>query len=497
MSSLKCEHSVIILDPHVIYYAKKYGTIVVRNKVFMHFCKELYVNKAKFSPRRLNITFSDLNSCYFLNKETGETRPLYMEVPCGKCRLCRAKKSREMMSRCTAETNRWGTIPLFITFTYSDRHLPSDGLCKRDLQLFLKRLRSRLDYYKIEHNLRYFAVGEYGSKTHRAHYHMILWNFPQSNVHFPNIISVQRFIEKCWSRFVIEYGEDGKPHRIPLRASGGEILRYPSGSIIYQSYPIGWIKILPVTKGCPAYVTKYMRKPCFVPEGCNPCFSLASNRGGGIGSAYIDSFRDTYANTPTMESLPVPDKVTNGGIFNMPITQYVKSRLDPSPSRYLNKKQYQIYKDFLHNLSIFQSLCSRIRDFDMLHLDRYDSKLEGIKHWYDPFSDINTHENWSKALKRCDFLKSPLQVEHHIYDTYNPDEIWDHLFVICDRLDIFSQKILAFPEYNTLFRAREDRSKRRQDYFARTYANVPDPNIPELVDRLNREVDRNRHKEFF
>lgn len=58
----------------------------------------------------------------------------------------------------------------FLTLTYDDDHLPAHGsLRKKDVQDFLKRERY--------HNgpLRYYGVGEYGSRTWRPHYHLALF----------------------------------------------------------------------------------------------------------------------------------------------------------------------------------------------------------------------------------------------------------------------------------------------------------------------------------
>lgn len=54
----------------------------------------------------------------------------------------------------------------FITLTYDDDNIPADGsLRPGDLVKFWKRLR------KSGAQLRYYAAGEYGGRTHRPHYH--------------------------------------------------------------------------------------------------------------------------------------------------------------------------------------------------------------------------------------------------------------------------------------------------------------------------------------
>lgn len=57
----------------------------------------------------------------------------------------------------------------FITLTYSNDNVPSE-LKVKDVQNFIKYLR-----FELKQPLRYFATGEYGSKTKRPHYHLILF----------------------------------------------------------------------------------------------------------------------------------------------------------------------------------------------------------------------------------------------------------------------------------------------------------------------------------
>ncbi|QXP07944.1 MAG: replication initiator protein [Arizlama microvirus] len=111
-----------------------------------------------------------------------------LEVPCGKCLACRIAKRREWTLRLLHETG-FHENSIFVTLTYSDEHLPFKKniqaerdleygfqpyptLVKRDLQLFIKRLRKALGKKKIK----YYACGEYGDLTQRSHYHLILFN---------------------------------------------------------------------------------------------------------------------------------------------------------------------------------------------------------------------------------------------------------------------------------------------------------------------------------
>lgn len=58
----------------------------------------------------------------------------------------------------------------FITLTYEDKHLPEDRSLQPDhLRKFLHRMRKKKGPF------RYYACGEYGDQTQRAHYHACLF----------------------------------------------------------------------------------------------------------------------------------------------------------------------------------------------------------------------------------------------------------------------------------------------------------------------------------
>ena len=93
------------------------------------------------------------------------------EVGCGQCRNCRINRRREWVGRMILEAKEH-LFSSFVTLTYDDEHMPKDGsLCKKHLQQFIRRLRKALYPRKI----RYYAVGEYGDKSWRPHYHLIVF----------------------------------------------------------------------------------------------------------------------------------------------------------------------------------------------------------------------------------------------------------------------------------------------------------------------------------
>lgn len=82
-------------------------------------------------------------------------------------------RAKEWSVRITHEA-QMHPVSSFVTLTYAPEHLPPLGsLNYRDYQLFMYRLRKALRPKKI----RYFAVGEYGDKTKRAHYHAVLFGY--------------------------------------------------------------------------------------------------------------------------------------------------------------------------------------------------------------------------------------------------------------------------------------------------------------------------------
>lgn len=91
--------------------------------------------------------------------------------PCGQCLPCRINRRRLWTHRLILEALKH-EYSIFVTLTYDKNNYPPDGsLQPRELQLFLKKLRQAVAPIKI----RFYAVGEYGDLSGRAHYHLAIF----------------------------------------------------------------------------------------------------------------------------------------------------------------------------------------------------------------------------------------------------------------------------------------------------------------------------------
>lgn len=173
-------------------------------------------------------------------------------VPCGKCLACLSNKRKDWSARLVQEW-KVSDSAYFVTLTYSDRFMPKmyigdSGvdrigiIVKSHLQKYFKRLR------KEAPKLRYYAVGEYGSKTGRPHYHAIIFN------------ASERAIIHKWSLY------DKKKEK---------------------AVPIGIVHCGKVTEASISYVLKYVvQSRVEVLPGVPVPFALMS-RGHGLGGHYL------------------------------------------------------------------------------------------------------------------------------------------------------------------------------------------------------------------
>jgi len=113
--------------------------------------------------------------------------------PCGQCINCRVNFKRKWLCRLLLES-KTALSTQFLTLTYSPENQP---LCKdpetgeplgtirkSDVQDYIRALRQRLSrtpWCSFTQNtaVRYYAVGEYGTKSARPHYHLLLFGLDE------------------------------------------------------------------------------------------------------------------------------------------------------------------------------------------------------------------------------------------------------------------------------------------------------------------------------
>lgn len=332
------------LDPVVIINRSRHTNRVLRSTDW-HTIIRGKESHCVPTPKKARITHDDLDECYYYNDRTGEVIPIYLEVPCNKCIICKDKKAVSWATRVTCEANYHANCPWWITLTYNDYNKPSDGIVKRDLQLFFKRLRERVErQLNIECKLRYVAVGEYGGNTARPHYHMELFGLPMMSAK-----EVLKLLEQAWS-----YRVSYKRFRQVIDDRGDDALHYvfirydKNGKPLYYLRH-GFVYVKPAHDNTPMYLAKYMFKPeDNTPKGKNPNFTLSSRK-NGIGYPYIVDYADYHRNNPNITKIEFLNKHT-GKLCKFGIPQYYKDYWFPTPSKIIHnevKKDYDRFSEIL------------------------------------------------------------------------------------------------------------------------------------------------------
>lgn len=128
-------------------------------------------------------------------------------MPCGYCVACRTEQARQWAARISHEALLHDES-CFVTLTYSDENLPEhNSLNYEHLQLFWKRLRKHIHPRKI----RYYAVGEYGDKSLRPHYHACIFGHAFTNQRViirqePYLLWTHADLEMAWGLGLVSVG---------------------------------------------------------------------------------------------------------------------------------------------------------------------------------------------------------------------------------------------------------------------------------------------------
>ncbi len=213
-----------------------------------------------------------------INKYPGKE---IIKVPCGQCIGCRVDRSRDWANRCMLEL-QYHDSSYFVTLTYDDVSVPvshyadiitgevhsSLTLRKRDLQLWLKRLRKKFSDDKI----RFFGCGEYGSETKRPHYHVIVFG-----LHLNDLVKYKTVRE------------------------GDSYYTYYNSPSLQSTWPYGFVVIGEVTWQSCAYTARYVTKKLtgeaahfYTSFNLEPEFCDMSRRPGIAYQYYVDHGKQLY-----------------------------------------------------------------------------------------------------------------------------------------------------------------------------------------------------------
>lgn len=218
-----------------------------------------------------------------------------ISVPCGKCVGCRLDRSRAWAVRMHHES-QLHERNCFITLTYANA---PEAISKRDLQLFIKRLRHQTP-------IRYFACGEYGERSRRPHYHAVI------------------------------FGEDFRGGAYRINDS------LYSNAVLDTVWGKGLVSVGEVTIQSCCYVARYVTKKA----NDKDTFHLMSKR-PGIGRGWLEKYRRDIINAECVvidgKELPIP-----------------KAYLDMYPDDFAEVKRKR--REYVDNLSP-DSVCKRREGF--------------------------------------------------------------------------------------------------------------------------------------
>lgn len=249
-------------------------------------------------------------------------------VPCGRCYACLSRRRDDWIVRLENELrvseNAW-----FITLTYDDRYLTYGNdekatLMKSDLQKFIKRLRRK----NPDKNIRYYAVGEYGSQNQRPHYHLILFNLHSDEM------KVHSLVEEKWS---------------------------------IKKRPIGQIHVGSVTPKSISYVCKYVIQKRGQYDGREPPFSLMSKR-PPLGINYIKRYENYHRADRNRMYAPLEGgrKTALPRIYKEKIYSEEDRRFHRYKSEKRAEKEYKKRKEEYEKLKKGRTW---YKDFDMLRCE--------------------------------------------------------------------------------------------------------------------------------
>lgn len=201
----------------------------------------------------------------------------------------------------------------FVTLTYDSEHVPIvDGvqrLSKRDFQLWLKRIRKLFDL-RERRKIRFYACGEYGTRSRRPHYHVILFGVSP---------------EELDDEWVFWNGQSGPSTNVrPSRLD----------TVLYRTWNRGIVHVGEVSRKSIQYVAGYVTKKM---TSDDDSFALMSRK-PGIGSDAADAIVATLKKA-NISDVNVGKELRIDG-KKWPIGRYLSTRIEKLRGEFFDSSKY-------------------------------------------------------------------------------------------------------------------------------------------------------------
>lgn len=354
-----------------------------------------------WSPLRIfRLPHISVDSVYFDNvyffDDDGAMEFFYTPVPCGHCELCRNKVKSSYIQKAQFEFLSTGVTPLFVTFTINGYHYKqiSENYI-RVFQLLFKRLRKNLHLLGYDGNrIKYLLCPEYGEKSHRLHFHAIIFGFPVlSQFTYANQISTIYFFYYLWrdngvGRSAMSFSQYKQVFSLVFNRPPN----YDPSSFGFVT--VKWSDNAGITAG---YITKYVIK--------GSCRFLQSVN---LGLSYILPYRDAL-----LSSLDNSLIFSFGGsVRKVTLCSYYVNKLFPSRSRVLPSGFISHFYNMFSGIEkILQSRCySDVSKKSYLFIrqclcDKFDfMPVRDV--FVTDFPSIMESELLQSYVGECDFINS-------------------------------------------------------------------------------------------
>lgn len=356
------------------------------------------------------------------NSYTGEE----LVVPCGHCTACSMNKSARLAFQCDCEA-KVSKYVIFVTLTYANTYIPRmrafekgstpDGfgkyydlfdvttprsrydtcmsyigrarysvdlykalqkkchlfgdipyLRKRDLQLFIKNLRSYLPEYEI----RYFASGEYGPETFRPHFHLLLYVNDSELCTASDYCTMSEFPQWTWPKC---------KNRVIRATDKISLLEY----YIRKTWSYGIVDTELIADGAPSsYVASYVNGsqplPSFLTLPTSKCFSVHSRFLGG------KIFRKELVS-----------------VLSTPVEKFIKGSLELSSRVRDYSLRYQNYRAYYPRCKGFagKDSYSRLQSYQCYDTAKSFFKVDSLMDLSRSLSEVLYMYRYFKSAKHC------------------------------------------------------------------------------------------------